>query len=65
MERKDEWQYASMCMIFDIKHDLQRKAQVVVGDHVIDSSDYNTYSSTVKNMLVRLMMLIVVKKILG
>eukprot|EP00957_Ditylum_brightwellii_P074748 5681214-Ditylum_brightwellii.AAC.1 len=61
MERKDGWQYALMHMIFDIKHDLQRKAQFVVGSHVIDSSDHNIYSSTMKDILVRLMMLIAVK----
>eukprot|EP00957_Ditylum_brightwellii_P074023 5624595-Ditylum_brightwellii.AAC.1 len=58
MHRKDGWQYAPMHMIFDIKHDLQRKAEFDVGSHVIDFSDHNTYSSTVKDILVRLMMLI-------
>eukprot|EP00957_Ditylum_brightwellii_P008221 621974-Ditylum_brightwellii.AAC.1 len=54
-----------MHMIFDIKHDLQRKARFVVGGHVIDSSDHNTNSSTVKDILVRLMMLIAVNNNIG
>eukprot|EP00957_Ditylum_brightwellii_P090553 6895904-Ditylum_brightwellii.AAC.1 len=65
MERKDGWQYAPMHMIFDIKHDLQRKAQFVVDGHIINSSDHNTYSSTVKDILVRLMILIALKNNLG
>ena len=63
--RSDGWQYAPMRMIFDIKHDLRRKARFVVGGHVIDSSEHMTYSSTIKDISVKLMMLIAVKFGLG
>eukprot|EP00957_Ditylum_brightwellii_P088665 6752923-Ditylum_brightwellii.AAC.1 len=48
-------------MIFDIKQDLRRKARFVVGGHVIDSLQHNTYSLTVKDILVRLLVLAAVK----
>ena len=63
--RSEGWQYAPMRMIFDIKHDLRRKARFVVGGHVIDSSEHMTYSSTIKDISVKLMMLIAVKFGLG
>ena len=62
---QDGWQYAPMHMIFDIKHDLRRKARFVVGGHVIDSSEHTTYSSTIKDISVRLMMLVAAKYGLG
>eukprot|EP00957_Ditylum_brightwellii_P040384 3056389-Ditylum_brightwellii.AAC.1 len=31
--RSDGWQYVPMRMIFNIKHDLRRKARFVVGGH--------------------------------
>eukprot|EP00957_Ditylum_brightwellii_P177809 13544274-Ditylum_brightwellii.AAC.1 len=54
-----------MHMIFDIKHDLRRKARFVVGGHVIDSSEHTTYSSMIKDISVRLMMLVAAKCGLG
>eukprot|EP00957_Ditylum_brightwellii_P065119 4939469-Ditylum_brightwellii.AAC.1 len=59
------WQYAPMQMIFDVKHDLRRNAHFVVGGHVIDSTGHVTYSSTIKDLSVRLMLLIAVKHDLG
>ena len=57
--KDDGWQRAPMRMIFDVKQQDHRfKARLVVGGHVIDSSDYNTYSSTIKDISVRLMMLV-------
>ena len=57
--KDDGWQRAPMRMIFDVKQQDHRfKARIVVGGHVIDSSDYNTYSSTIKDVSVRLMMLV-------
>eukprot|EP00957_Ditylum_brightwellii_P193388 14725320-Ditylum_brightwellii.AAC.1 len=58
-------QYASMHMIFNIKHDLRHKARFVVGGHVVDSSKHTTFSSTVQDIPVRLMLLIAVKNNLG
>jgi hypothetical protein len=59
--REEGWQFAPMQMIFDIKQDLRRKARFVVGGHIIDSLQHNTYSSTVKDISVRLLMLAAVK----
>ena len=54
----DGWQRAPMQMIFDIKQDGRHKARLVVGGHVIDSKDHVTYSSTIKDISVRLLMLV-------
>jgi hypothetical protein len=57
---KDQgWQYASMHMIFDVKkEDLRHKAQLVMGGHMIDSSNHVTYSSTIQDLSVRLVMVV-------
>eukprot|EP00957_Ditylum_brightwellii_P119855 9145374-Ditylum_brightwellii.AAC.1 len=47
------WQFAPMQMIYDTKYDLCRKARFVVGGHIINSSQHMTYSSTIKDILVR------------
>eukprot|EP00957_Ditylum_brightwellii_P208693 15358546-Ditylum_brightwellii.AAC.1 len=54
-----------MQMIFNVKHDLRRKTRFVVGGHVIDSTGHMTYSSTIKDLSVRLMLLIAMKHDLG
>ena len=55
-----------MWMIFDIKqHNLRHKARLVVGGHAVDSSEYITYSSTIKEISVRLMLMIEVENGLG
>ena len=60
--KQDGWSFAPMHMIFDIKReDLQYKACLVVGGHVIDSSKHNTYSSTVQDVSIRLLQLIAVR----
>eukprot|EP00957_Ditylum_brightwellii_P014194 1068347-Ditylum_brightwellii.AAC.1 len=46
-------------------HDLCRKARFVDGGHVIDSSEHTAYSSTIKDILVRLMILVAAKYGLG
>jgi hypothetical protein len=47
-----------MHMIFDTKQqDMRYKARLVVGGHVINSSDYTTYSSVIENLSVRLLFL--------
>ena len=49
-------------MIYEVKQqDLRRKARLVVGGHVIDSSMHTTYSSNIESISVRLLMLIVAK----
>jgi hypothetical protein len=64
--KKEGWQFSPMHMIFDIKQqDLRYKARLVVGGHVIDSSDYTTYSSVIENLSVRLLFLAAAHQGLG
>ena len=42
-EGSDGWQKAPMRMIFDVKKDGRYKARLVVGGHVIDSSEHETF----------------------
>ena len=43
-------------MIFDIKQeDLRRKARLVAGGHVVESSMYESYSSVVQQRSIRLL----------
>jgi hypothetical protein len=44
--------------IFDIKHDGQCKARVVIRGHLVDSSGYDTYAGNMKYMSARLLVLI-------
>jgi hypothetical protein len=65
-DRKEGWQFAPMHMIFDIKQqDMRFKARLIVGGHVIDSSDYTTYSSVIENLSVRLLFLAAAHQGLG
>jgi hypothetical protein len=56
--RKDGWQFAPMHMIFDIKADGRFKARLCVGGNVLDVSTHTTYSSTIQDLSVRLLMVI-------
>ena len=56
--RKDGWQFAPMHMIFDIKADGRYKARLCVGGNVLDCSAHTTYSSTIQDVSVRLLMVI-------
>ncbi len=50
--KNEGWQYAPIHMIFDVKQqDLRYKARLVVGGHVVDSSDHITYSSFIKEAI--------------
>ena len=64
-KKEDGWQYAPTHMFFDIKHDFRHKAQLVVGGKIIDSTGHSTYSSTVQDISIRLMLLIAVANNLG
>jgi hypothetical protein len=65
-DQKEGWQFAPMHMIFDIKQqDMIYKARLAVGGHVIDSSDYTTYSSVIENLSVRLLFLAAAHQGLG
>ena len=43
---------------FDVKHDLRRKARLVVGGHVVDIFDILVYSFTVKGVIIQLLYVI-------
>ena len=60
--KTEGWQYAPLRMIYEIKQqDLRHKARLVVGGHVVDASSHVVYSSTIKDISVRLLMLISVQ----
>ena len=50
------FQFAPLRMIFDVKVDLRRKARLVIGGHVIDSSGHEVYASTMKSVSARVLM---------
>ena len=52
------FKFCPLRMIFDVKQDGRRKARLVIGGHVLDSEDYNTYASVMKAVSQRLLMLI-------
>ena len=61
-ENKYDWRYMPMHMIFDEnQQDLQLEAKLVVGGNVVDSTEHTKYSSTIKDVSVRLMILISAK----
>ena len=45
-------------MIFDVKVDLRRKARLVIGGHVVDSTVHEVYVSTMKSVSARFLMTI-------
>ena len=62
LNKQDGWQFAPLHMIFEIKQqDVRHKARFVVGGHVVDASMYVTYSSTIQDLSVRLLMLVAVQ----
>jgi Reverse transcriptase (RNA-dependent DNA polymerase) len=50
-----DYQKTTLHMIFDVKHDLRRKARLVAGGHLVDAFDIDIYSSTVKSISVKLL----------
>ena len=57
--KEDGWQKCPLHMIFDIKNEDRRyKARFVAGGHRIDSSEFNTFSSQVDSLSVRILFLI-------
>ena len=59
----DNYQYAPLRMIFEVKQeDLRRKARLVAGGHVVDSSMYESYSSVVQTMTLRLLQTVAVNE---
>jgi hypothetical protein len=51
-----EYQYCPLRIIFDIKQeDLRRKARMVAGGHVVNSTMFESYSSVVQTRTIRLL----------
>ncbi len=55
---RNNYQFAPLCIIFDVKQDLQCKACLVIGGHVIDAAGHDTYASNMQSISARLLMLI-------
>ena len=66
-EYMDSWyQYAPMHTIFCVKReDLGRKTRLVLGKHVIEELEYESYSSTVQSMSIQILYTIADKNILN
>jgi Reverse transcriptase (RNA-dependent DNA polymerase) len=61
-KRSEGWQFASMHMIYDVKQeDLRHKARFVVGGHMVDSTSHITYSSTIQDITIQLLMIFSIK----
>ena len=52
------FQFAPLRMIFDVKVDLRRKARLVIGGHVVDSTGHKVYASKTKSVSARVLMAI-------
>jgi len=50
-----DYQFAPLRMVFTVKPDLRRKARLVIGGHVVDSSEHSGYSSVAKLTSIRLL----------
>ncbi len=56
--QQEGYKFAPLRMIFDIKQDGRRKARLVIGGHVLDSENMDTYASVMKAISARLLMVI-------
>ena len=56
--RAKGFQFAPLRMIFDVKVYLRRKARLVIGGHVVDSTGHEVYASTIKSVSDRVLMTI-------
>ena len=52
------WQRAPLRMIFAVKNDGRRKARLVLGGHMTEAEEYDTYADTVNTPNVRLLLLL-------
>ena len=53
-----QWQKTTVHIVFDVKHDLRRKARAVAGGHLVDAAGIDVYSSTVKGISVKIVQVI-------
>ena len=56
--RAKGFQFNPLRMIFDVKVYLRRKARIVIGGYVVDSSGHKFYASTTKSVSYRILMTI-------
>ena len=59
--RMKGFQFEPLRMIFDVKVDLRRKARIVIGVHIVNSSENKVYENTMKSVSARILMRIVSK----
>ena len=52
------FQFEPLRIIFDVKVDLRRKARLVIGGHVVNSSGHEVYASMMKSVSARVLMTI-------
>ena len=52
--RSRAFQFAPLCMIFNVKKDLRRKARIVIGENVLDYSGHEVYAGTIKLVMDRI-----------
>lgn len=62
-DKKDKWQKALLIIIFTVKAKLENDsykytARYIVGGHKLNFFEYNIYSSTVKSLIVKLLLMI-------
>ena len=61
--KAEGWQFAPLQMIFDVKsEDHRKKARLVCGGHVVDSSNVEKYSSVTDGISIKLLFLIAAQK---
>ena len=56
--KKGRYHFAPLRMIFDVKQDSHRKARLVIGEHILDADDMDTYFLVMKTILARLLVVI-------
>ena len=54
--RAKGFQFSPLRIIFDLKVDLRRKARLVIGVHVVDSSGQEIYAITMKSISASILM---------
>ena len=55
---KEDYQFAPLRTIFDVKENGRRKSRIVAGGHVLSAEGYEVYASNMKTISARILMLI-------
>ena len=56
--KRDDYQFAPLRMIFEVKQDLRRKARLVIGGHVVDPMGQEVFASVMKQSSTRILLII-------